>query len=149
LQEKIKHLEFIQQAITRMASNSFFLKGWTVTLIVGVLAFTQVKNMDSKYITIALIPTLAFWCLDGFFLRQEKLFRALYDEVRVKRLGDIDFLMNTSFLANRIDSWIKVCFSKTLGLFYLPIIIVIMLAVCGFNLENLFGQIKGFFCVSG
>ena len=30
---KIRHLEMIQAVITRMASNSFMLKGWAVTLI--------------------------------------------------------------------------------------------------------------------
>ncbi len=32
MEQKIKHLEFIQAAINRMAGNSFLLKGWTVTL---------------------------------------------------------------------------------------------------------------------
>ena len=30
--EQAKHLEFVQNAVTRMASNSFLLKGWTVTI---------------------------------------------------------------------------------------------------------------------
>ena len=32
----------------------------------------------------AVIPTVAFWVLDTYFLRTERLFRALYDEVRSK-----------------------------------------------------------------
>ena len=31
---KIKHLEMVQDVIKRMASNSFILKGWAVTLVV-------------------------------------------------------------------------------------------------------------------
>lgn len=31
----LKYLEFIEAAIARMAANSFLLKGWAVTLIVG------------------------------------------------------------------------------------------------------------------
>ena len=30
--DTIKHLEFIQAVITRMAGNSFVLKGWAITL---------------------------------------------------------------------------------------------------------------------
>jgi len=31
----IKHLEMLQVVISRMAANSFILKGWTVTLVAG------------------------------------------------------------------------------------------------------------------
>ncbi|MFC4024762.1 hypothetical protein ACFOUV_13245 [Oceanobacillus longus] len=130
MDNKIKHLEFIQQTISRMASNSFFLKGWAVTLVVGVLAFANVKDMDEKYIIIALIPTIVFWFLDGFYLHQEKLFRELYDDIRkIKSDEDIDFSMNTKPYINDIDTWAKVCGSRTLSLFYIPIIVVIILAV--------------------
>lgn len=72
MDEKLKHLEFIQQAITRMASNSFMLKGWTVTLVVGLFAFANIKEMDSKFILLAFIPAIFFWILDGYFIQQEK-----------------------------------------------------------------------------
>jgi len=32
----------------------------------------------------AVVPIAAFWALDAYFLRAERLFRALYDEVRLK-----------------------------------------------------------------
>ena len=35
---KLKHLEFIQAAINRMAGNLFMLKGWSVTLIAALFA---------------------------------------------------------------------------------------------------------------
>ena len=38
MEKKLKHLEFIQNAINRMASNSFIIKGWCITLIVGLFA---------------------------------------------------------------------------------------------------------------
>ena len=34
---KEKHLEFVQSAINRMASNSFLLKAWSVTLVGALL----------------------------------------------------------------------------------------------------------------
>ena len=37
LEDKYKHLEMIQNIIQRMATNSFMLKGWAVTLIVAIL----------------------------------------------------------------------------------------------------------------
>jgi hypothetical protein len=121
-------LEFIQQTITRMASNSFLLKGWTVTIIAGLFAFANTKEMNSNYLLIALIPTFFFWFLDGFFLYQERLFRKLYDSVRVKEEDHIDFSMDTSPFKGNVGSWVKVCFSKTLLLFYFPVFVVIILA---------------------
>ncbi|ERG68202.1 MULTISPECIES: hypothetical protein [Exiguobacterium] len=129
-EHKIKHLEFIQQTISRMASNSFYLKGWAVTLVAAILAFANVKDMDSRYIYIALIPTIFFWFLDGFYLHQEKLFRKLYDVVRIKSDETIDYSMDTSDFKKDIDSWLIVCFSKTLLMFYFSIIIAIFLAIC-------------------
>jgi hypothetical protein len=31
--DKIKHLEMIQAVISRLANNSFLLKGWSITLV--------------------------------------------------------------------------------------------------------------------
>jgi hypothetical protein len=44
-EKKLKHLEFIQGVISRMASNLFLLKGWTITLIAALFALAA---KDSK-----------------------------------------------------------------------------------------------------
>jgi hypothetical protein len=129
MEYKIKHLEFIQNTITRMSSNSFLLKGWTVTIIVGLFAFANSQEMDPTYITLALFPTLCFWLLDGFYLHQEKLYLALYNNVRMQNEGAIDFAMNASIYKGNVASWLRVCFSKTLRLFYIPVIVIIILAI--------------------
>ena len=77
----IKHLEFIQSNITRMAANSFLLKGWNVTITAGLFALAA-KDANTAYVVIALFTGLSFWGLDAYYLRQERLFRRLYDEVR-------------------------------------------------------------------
>ena len=38
MENKIKHLEFIQSTITRMNQNSFQIKGWMITLVSALLA---------------------------------------------------------------------------------------------------------------
>ena|SRR3990167_1715937 len=94
-EDRNKHLEFIQNAINRMASNSFILKGWSVTLITGIIALSLTTS-TTKFIYLAYIPTLAFWGLDAYYLRQEKLFRELYDYVRAKEIKNIEpFSLNT------------------------------------------------------
>ncbi|MCP4140217.1 MAG: hypothetical protein GY755_08000 [Chloroflexi bacterium] len=42
--DKIKHLEFIQGAVTRMADNSFKMKGWMVAIISALLAIYADNN---------------------------------------------------------------------------------------------------------
>ena len=48
LEDKYKHLEMIQNIIQRMATNSFMLKGWAVTLIVAIFALAD-KDMNQNY----------------------------------------------------------------------------------------------------
>jgi hypothetical protein len=133
-ENKLKHLEFIQGVINRMGQNSFLLKGWAVTLVAGLFVFANTKDTDYRFISIAFIPTIFFWLLDGYFLWQEKLFRKLYDHVRTKGEGEsIDFSMNVKPFEHEVSLWISICFSNTLRLFYLPIIaiiIIIMVFAC-------------------
>lgn len=79
--ERIKHLEFIQAVITRQAANSFLIKGWTVTLTTGLIAVSADRGKPA-YALAALVPALVFWSLDAYYLRQERLFRRLYDDAR-------------------------------------------------------------------
>ncbi|WP_146615496.1 hypothetical protein [Nonomuraea aridisoli] len=79
--DQVKHLEFIQATINRISGNSFLIKGWTLTIASSLLAFS-VSNSNWQIALISLIPVVAFWLLDGYFLFQERLFRALYDEAR-------------------------------------------------------------------
>lgn len=127
-ENKLKHLEFIQGIINRMGQNSFLLKGWTVTLLVGLFALANVKDMDFKFVLIAYIPAVFFWCLDGYFLWNERMFRKLYDDVRGRKPENVDFSMNVSCYHTQ-TSWKDACFSLSLKLFYIPILIVIFLTM--------------------
>src|SRR5689334_11603260 len=89
----------IQAVITRMGSNSFLLKGWSVTLIAALFALAA-KDSNPHLILIAYLPSIVFWGLDGFFLRQEKLFRMLYDKARGADPATGNFSMDTSVLAS-------------------------------------------------
>lgn len=114
---KQKHLEFIQSIVNRMASNSFLLKGWSVTLVAALFALAA-KDSDKKYIVVAYFPVLVFWILDAYFLSQERRFRNLYDAVRVKKEDEIDFSMDTKAFVDGKAGWTAAFFSKTLLIFY-------------------------------
>src|SRR5438105_6535541 len=112
MENKQKHLEFIQSAVGRMASNLFLLKGWTITLLAALFALAA-KDSNKVYFLIAYLPALMFWMLDGYFLSQERRFRALYDMVRTLEEGDIDFSMDTSAFKNEIpNTWLGAIFSR-------------------------------------
>ena len=78
---KEKHLELIQNIITRMAQNSFAYKGWMLTILTGLLALS-IQEINSGIHLISIVPIVGFWGLDAYYLRQERLFRKLYDHVR-------------------------------------------------------------------
>lgn len=126
MEAKLKHLEFAQLTITRMAANSFLLKGWCITLISALAVLAQ-KDTNTNFWVVALVPATTFWGLDGYFLRQERLFRKLYDSVRAKSEEEIDFSMDISPFQNQVDSWLKVVFSSTLAAFYLTILLAVFL----------------------
>ena len=122
MDNKLKHLELIQGVISRMASNSFALKGWAVTLVAGVFALSS-RDADKMYFLIAYIPILVFWGLDAYYLMQERLFRALYNQVRKLNEVEIDFGMNTSqpALQSRSNTYWSCLVSITELWFYLPL----------------------------
>lgn len=129
---KQKHLEFIQAAITRMAGNLFLLKGWSITLIAGLFALSA-KDSNIRYMLLAYYPLFVFWGLDGYFLAQERRFRSLYDYVRKLPEAEIDFSMDTSpFARDFRNKWRGAVFSKTLATYYgllAAIMIVLMFAL--------------------
>lgn len=119
MEKKLKHLEFIQQAINRMASNLFLLKGWTVTLIAAMFALAAKESRD-LYFLLAYFPTLMFWLLDGYFLSQERRFRSLYEHVTKLDESAIDFSMDTQPFKGSPprNKWSHALFSPTLLIYY-------------------------------
>jgi hypothetical protein len=128
MDQKIKHLEFIQSVVNRMSANSFFIKGWCITLVSALFALAA-KDANVKYIIIAFIPVPIFWILDGYYLCQERLFRALYDQIRAKEENSIDFSMDTSPYIGGRNTQLKSFFSYTLCIFYIPLIITMLMVM--------------------
>lgn len=129
MENKQKHLEFIQAVINRMAGNSFLLKGWAITLVAALFALSA-KDTNQSYIFIAYFPVIIFWILDGYFLSQERLFRNLYNHVRKLDEKEIDFSMDTSeYRKEKKNSWLYSIFSVTLRFFYISLVVVMLLVL--------------------
>lgn len=124
--DKHKHLEFVQAAISRMAGHLFLLKGWSITLIAALFALAA-KDSNKFYVLIAYYPLFIFWTLDGYFLSQERKFRALYDYVRSLDEKNIDFSMDTSRFANEgHNTWLGAMGSRTLVIYYAGLAVVML-----------------------
>lgn len=124
-EKKMKHLEFVQGAITRMSSNSFSMKGWMITILAAFLAvFAGSKDLNELYLFIAIIPTLLFWILDSYYLLLEKKYRRLFDDVIADIKTDFDMNANAYYIC-----FCKVMLSKTEWPLYL--IIIVMLLISG------------------
>jgi len=133
-------LESIQSVVSRLASDSFRLKGWAVVLVAALFVLL-VGQVGIESVAIGIVPVLLFWGLDGYFLWQERLFRALYDHVRGLENGEIDFSMKTSaFRTGWKRSWMGATLSITLILFYVALVAAIVIAVL---VNNSCGQSHG------
>ena len=115
---ELEAIETIQHIINRMATNSFIIKGWAVAVL-GIILLLSGAWYQAL---IAVFALLIFWYLDAYFLRQEKTYRALYNEIVENKFKTDDefFNMRTA----RYEAGIevprpsKLMLSKTLLIFY-------------------------------
>ena len=136
LEEIHKEIDLIQSCISRMAQNSFMVKGWFVSIYAVILALLP-ERVNMLLLCVSLISAnLIFWYLDGFFLRTEKIYRKIYDwvlEVRPKNNRELMYQLNPICFKGKIgeaESIWKIMWSKTLRWFYLiPLLIVMVVFV--------------------
>lgn len=127
----LKEAEIVQDIISRMANNSFFIKGWSVTLVVASLLFKGV----AYHHFVAFLPWLIFWSLDAYFLRMERLYRKLYDWLINNRLKNDKFLLDTNKdrleerFGKKVPCVSQIMISKTLIAFYGVLLIIIVSAI--------------------
>ena len=128
MDEFAKHLELIQGVINRMAQVSFILKGWTVTIVVTLLAVAA-STQNSWYGLLALFPAIVFWGLDAYYLRQERLFRCLYNNVRLRSAEPkiSAFSMDTSECQGSVESWRRTILAPTVSMLHGTVVAVVIL----------------------
>lgn len=135
MENKYKHMDYIQSAISRMASNSFYLKGWNITIIAAIVALSF-KESDWRIYACALILNIVFWFLDSYYLKQEKLFRELYKKISlVSDDSAIDFSMDTREFKKIVPS-VSCVMVKNISVtplyFSISLVLIILIhVVCG------------------
>lgn len=122
-EEKIKHLEFVQNVVTRMNANSFQIKGWTVTIVSALIA-VYASTQNSSFILIGIFPTFIFWFLDAYYLNQERKFRGLYSDIAGNSESEKSikpFEMRPDLYVGGKYSYWRSFLSRTISIMYLSI----------------------------
>jgi len=128
VEEKLKHLEFIQAAISRMSQFSFAMKGWSITLISAMFALAS-QHFNAIYFVVALFPCVMFWSLDGYFLQQERKFRDLFRKVADDEPGVGRFEMNPKEFGDAKATWTSSTFSDTLAVFHGTVLLIVAMVI--------------------
>ena len=121
--DKLKYLEFLQSVISRMASNSFLIKGWSVALGTALLGFS-VKESNWALALIAALPAVSFWLLDAYYLGLEVMFRRLW--MTAVADADAKFDMNPGALG--VKNWCEAALRPAVWLVHVPVIVVSLFA---------------------
>jgi len=125
-EDKKQHLDFIQNIITRMNTNSFQIKATTVTIISALLAVFA-SNNNVLFIFIGIVTTVIFWFLDAYYLQQERKLRGVYKDVSgITSLNTVlPYEMPIQKYQKGSFSFFSSFKSKTVLWIYLPMILML------------------------
>ena len=125
--EKISYLEMVQEPISRMSTASAIFKGFAATIVAGIatLSYCQVNTW---ILVLSFIPIVLFAFLDIYYLKLEKKYRFLYEQIR-NDIHSVDFSMKLTKDNKAARSRIWDCLlSPSVWLFY-PVMLGILVVV--------------------
>ncbi|AMG19029.1 hypothetical protein QI334_08435 [Staphylococcus saprophyticus] len=124
---KIKHLEMVQNIINRIANHKPQYKGWFITLIIAINVFAISKITD-KQLFLVFIVTLCFWTVTSYYLYLERLYIELYKDIRRGNKEDFDMEISDYKSTSKF-------FKGFISLSHLIYYIIMVLCLCYFNLK--------------
>ena len=135
---KKEYLQMIQEPICRMSTISAIFKGFAATIVAGI-SLISYSTTSVLILGLSFLPVLAFGILDVYYLKLERKFRFLFDQVRMEK-HEIDFSMKLTndpleIISAKARTWdcIK---SPSIYLFY-PLMLLILVAVFVMKCINL------------
>lgn len=130
-QTVITYLGMIQTEIDRMATTSAIMKGFAATIMAGVSAISM--NETAQWQLICAFAPLIFFCvLDMYYLKLERRYRYLFDQVRRgEHETDFDLCPPSTLRDIRAAGaqWWDVLSSKSIWMFYLPLLVIAAIIV--------------------
>ena len=80
-----KHLEFIENTISRLSDKSFQTRAWCVTVVSALFAFIMSKDRTPDIVlatgVLSIMLAVLFCALDTYYLYLERCYRYLYKKV--------------------------------------------------------------------
>ena len=127
---KKAYLQMLQEPICRMSTISAIFKGFAATIVAGISAISY-SSTNVWVLALSFLPVLAFAVLDIYYLKLERKFRFLFDQVRLDK-QEVDFSMKLTndpldIISAKARTWdcIK---SPSIYLFY-PLMITVLVVV--------------------
>ena len=134
---KKEYLQMLQEPICRMSTISAISKGFAATIVAGISVISY-STTNIWVLGLSFLPVFAFAILDIYYLKLERKFRFLFDQVRLDK-HDIDFSMKLTsdpleIISARDRTWdcIK---SPSIYLFY-PLMLLVLAAVLILKIAN-------------
>lgn len=141
-EDRRMHLELIQSVINRMSAASSNAKTWLLPVVTAAYGYALTQGADSVS-TLGVGATLLCAYIDAQYLRQERKFRSVYNDVASGRseiepfsLSRIPSALETADIESSrwqkaLSSWLctlvpefRIWISWSIMMFYLPIVIV-------------------------
>lgn len=122
---KVKHLEMIQEIISRMGSNSFQIKSWAIMVLSALLALFA-SSANPLYILVATLSIFIFWVVDSMYLQQERKLIFLYEKVANNDTTIKRYTIPLNKCCGRRCRYLNCMFSKTLIGLYLSCAILLI-----------------------
>ncbi|WP_431306371.1 HIT family protein [Streptomyces exfoliatus] len=79
-EDRRQHLSFIQAVVTRMSQASSSAKAWLLPIVTATYGYA-ITGKSTLVALLGCLAVLVFGVLDANYLKQERAFRKLYDEV--------------------------------------------------------------------
>ena len=127
---KKENLQMLQEPICRMSTISAIFKGFAAAIVAGISVIPY-ASINVWVLGLSFLPVIAFSVLDIYYLKLERKFRFLFEQVRLDK-HEIDFSMKLTndpieIIRAKARTWdcIK---SPSIYLFY-PLMIFILAVV--------------------
>ena len=133
--EKAEYLQMIQEPICRMSTISAIFKGFAATIVAGIAALSY-PEVNTWVLGLSFVPVILFAVLDIYYLRLEKLYRFLYEQVR-NDIHAIDYSMELTKDAKVAKARIFDCLKSPSILLFYPAMIVILVIVFVFKVRGM------------
>ncbi|POS63018.1 hypothetical protein ASQ43_04250 [Parasaccharibacter apium] len=123
MEDKRQYLSFIQAIVSRLSDHCKAIKMGTVTFLAGAVAYLAAHpnnvQLSWKVITCYAVIIVVLWILDAYYLRQERLFRKLYNESsEINNLSQFTYKMDVKHLERKVSGLHRIMFSITIWPIY-------------------------------